>query len=379
MRIGIRWVPVALGAAMLLSSVPSRELRAAGGERGEMSAVGAMGARRSSHTATLLLDGRVLVAGGMERNGVFLSSAEVFDPLARRFTPVGEMSAARVSATATRLVDGRVLIAGGGGGRTYQPLASAELFEPAAGRFQPTARLLTPRSGAQAVRLADGRVLVVGGSSESDSTYLASAELYDPSTGRFSATGSMHTPRVAFAICALGDGRVLVAGGSVAGRYPNREITPTAELYDPRSGAFETAGSMAVPRHKLACATLPDGRVLVVGGSDNRDWRGKYASAELYDPATRSFSPAGDMHEARFKLTHAIVMLPDGRVLVAGGAGNPELFDARTRRFELVACPALDGRYFSTATRLLDGRVLLAGGYGERVEPSENAAWLFRL
>jgi alkylated DNA repair dioxygenase AlkB len=379
MRTSLRAVfGVAATGAVALFLLPARRpLLAWPHADGRLSAVAAMHARRSSHTATLLPDGRVLIAGGMLKNGVFLASAEVFDPAARRFAPIGDMPTPRISATATRLADGRVLIAGGSD-RPFHHLASAVLFDPATDRFQATGSLLAPRASAQAERLADGRVLIVGGTSDSDWSYVATAELYDPRTGTFSATGNMRLPRSAFAMCELADGRVLVAGGSIAGRYPHVEITKAAELYDPRSGRFETTGSMATPRHKHAAVLLRDGRALVLGGSDDRDWRGKYASAELYDPAKGTFLPVEDMREARFKLTRAVVRLDDGRVLIAGGAGHPELFDPVSLRFELVAGPELDGRYFSTATRLANGQVLLAGGYGEHVEPSENQAWLFQ-
>jgi hypothetical protein len=368
-----------LGAAVIavLFASAGRPSAEWSGAKTHLLPVADMNARRSGHTATLLPDGRVLLAGGMARNGVFQASAEIFDPGTNRFSPIGKMSEARVSHTATLLDDGRVLLAGGSE-RPYHHLASAEIFDPATNRFEPMGSLLAPRSGAQAVLLADGRVLIAGGSSGSEWNRVATAELYNPKTGAFTATGSMHLPRMAFAMCMLADGRVLVVGGSIAGRYPHVEITPTAELYDPRTGTFSMTGSMSIPRHKHAAVLLPDGRVLVVGGSDNRDWRGKYDSAELYDPKTGTFVPAGTMHEARFKLLRAVLLLPDGRALIAGGADHPELFDPASLKFVLIGGPEIDGHYFSTATLLKNGNVLLAGGYGENVEPSENQAWILQ-
>ena len=343
---------------------------------GEIVTTGTMETRRSGHTATPLRNGDVLIAGGMVRNGEFVAEAELYDPTTGRFSPTGRMASPRVGHTATLLPDGRVLIVGGSA-RPYQNVAQAEIYDPATRRFQATGSLITARSDAEAVLLRNGEVLIGGGSSGADWDRLASTELFDPATGKFRATGSMSLPRISFTICALRDGRVLVTGGSVAGRYPNAQLTAAAEIYDPATGRFTPAGSMRIARHKHAAVLLDSGRVLIAGGSDNRDWRGKMNSAEIYDPATGGFSDAGKMSEARFKLTNAIVRLPDGKVLVAGGGGHAEIFDPASLRFSVVAGPEMDGRYFSTATLLSGGRVLLAGGYGENVEPSSNGAWIY--
>ena len=344
--------------------------------KGDIVATGMMETRRSGHTATPLRNGKVLIAGGMVRNGEFVAEAELYDPTTGKFSPAGQMMSPRVGHTATLLPDGRVLIAGGSA-RAYQNVARAEIYDPATGRFNATGSLSTARSDAEAVLLNNGEVLIAGGSSGADWNRLASAELYDPATGKFQTTGSMTLPRVSFTMCALRNGHVLVTGGSVAGRYPNAQLTASAEIYDPTTREFTPAGGMRIPRHKHGAVLLDDGRVLVVGGSDNRDWRGKMDSTEIYDPAAGKFRDAGRMSEARFKLTNAIVRLPGGKVLIAGGAGHAEIFDPASLRFSVVAGPEMDGRYFSTATLLSGGRVLLAGGYGENVEPSSNGAWIY--
>jgi hypothetical protein len=119
---------------------------------------------------------------------------------------------------------------------------------------------------------------------------------------------------------------------------------------------------------------LSDGRVLIIGGSDSRDWRGNYASVEVFDPATSTFMPGPALKAARFKLAEAAVLLPDGRVLVGGGNAQLELFSAG--RF--TASGSLDAAYyFSTATLLPDGRVLIAGGYDRDIVATAQA-WLFR-
>jgi hypothetical protein len=334
--------------------------------------------RRFSQSATLLPNGKVLIAGGMERNGKYDASAELYDPRTGTFTATGNMSSAREGHAAVLLRNGKVLIAGGSPGTgTY--LATAELYDPATGTFHSIGNMAGPRAHAAAILLNDGKVLLIGGDSAHEDERLSSAELYDPATGRFTATGSMQVPRNMHTAVLLKNGRVLVIGGSSSGGYPNSHIEASAELYDPATGRFSMTGNMNVPRHKLAAALLPDGKVLVVGGSDNRDWRGQYASAELYDPATGRFSNDGEMSFRRFKLIQTAVRLPDGRVLIAGGAERPEIYDPVTKSFRPVTGTVGEGRYFSTATLLNDGRVLIAGGYGD--DPMAGAvpnAWLYQ-
>lgn len=345
---------------------------------GRVSATGKLGTRRFSQTATLLPNGKVLVTGGMEANGRWVNTAELYNPAAGTFAATGKMEVARACHTATLLQDGQVLIAGGSDGSGLD-LASAELYDPARSTFRATGNLTGPRCSAVAIRLNNGKVLLIGGDGAREDERVATAELYDPATGRFTATGSMHLPRATHVAVLLKDGRVLVAGGSSAGRYPAAHIEATAEIYDPATGKFSVTGSMAGPRYKAAAALLPDGRVLVVGGSDNRDWRGQYASAEIYNPASGKFAPASDMNFKRFKLNHSAVALPNGRILIAGGAEHPEIYDPATNRFQPVTGSVGEGRYFSSATLLPDGRVLIAGGYGE--DPMAGGvtdAWIYQ-
>ena len=363
--------------AITIAASPSTAAKPAP-QVGQVTPTASLLVRRFDQTATLLPNGKVLIAGGMEANGRYDASAELYDPQKGTFAATAGMSVARSCHTATLLPGGKVLLAGGARGADDH-VATAELYDPATGRFQPTGSMSGPRCGAVAILLKSGRVLIIGGEGAHEDERLTSAELYDPSTGRFTSTGSMHVARDTHAAVLLKDGRVLVVGGSSAGRYPNAHIEASAEIYDPATGRFTTTGSMSTARHKLAVALLPDGRVLVAGGSDNHDWRGQYASAEIYDPASGRFTNAGDMQFRRFKLTHAVVALRDGRVLIAGGAEHPEVYDAKTASFQTVQGTVGDGRYFSTATVLADGRVLIAGGYGQDAMAGAVAnAWLYR-
>ncbi len=370
-------------AALLLASLSTfasgqTSSKTSPAQPGQVTATGNLSVRRFSQSATLLPNGRVLIAGGMERNGKYDASAEIYDPRTGAFSAAGNMSSAREGHAAILLRTGKVLIAGGSPGAGAN-LATAEIYDPATGTFHPTGSMTSPRSHPATVLLNDGKVLLIGGDGAHEDERLSSAELYDPASGRFIATGSMQVPREMHTAVLLKDGRVLVVGGSSSGSYPSSHIEARAEIYDPATGRFSMTGNMNVPRHKLAAALLPDGKVLVVGGSDNRDWRGQYASAELYDPATGRFSNDGEMSFRRFKLIQTAVRLPDGRVLIAGGAERPEIYDPATKSFRPVNGTVGEGRYFSTATLLNDGRVLIAGGYGD--DPMAGAvpnAWLYQ-
>lgn len=325
---------------------------------------------RFSHTATLLQNGKVLIAGGMEQNGVWLDSAELYDPDKGRFNAIGKMSARRAGATATLLPNGKVLIAGGNEG-SGKSLASAEIYDPDTNSFSATGSMSFPRGHAIAVLLKTGKVLVAGGNESGDYEQLASAEIYDPVAGRFLPTGSMHGPRSAFTAVRLKDGRVLVAGGLSGGQYPYHKVEATAEVYGPSTGRFTLTGEMSVPRYKQGAALLPDGKVLIVGGSNEDGRQNKYSSTEIFDPQLNAFQPGPHMKFPRYKLLSGVTPLTDGRILIAGGAEQPEIYDPARAVFVPLADGLLDGFLFSTATLLPDGRVLLVDGYGHH--PTEGA------
>lgn len=344
----------------------------ASAEGPELVPVGGMTTGRSAHTATLLPTGRVLIAGGMSRSGNSVGSAELYDPSTHSFSPAGSMDRGRASHTATLLPDGSVLILGGYNG---DYVASAERYHPATGRFTPAGRMLEGRSGHTATLLSDGRVLVAGGVGDGW-TFLASAELYDPAAGTSTPTASMGAARESHTATLLRDGNVLIAGGH-RGRRAQMQVFASAELYDPERGAFAPTGSMNVVRHKHEATRLQDGRVLIAGGSDRRDWRGRYSSAEIYDPDTQRFMLTGSMSAVRHKIQASGVLLHDGSVLIGGGAEQAETYDPASGSFRLVTGRIGKELSFSTATLLADGDALIAGGYDA---DNENVvrAWLYR-
>jgi N-acetylneuraminic acid mutarotase len=243
----------------------------------------------------------------------------------------------------------------------------------AAGNQVAALAMTTPRANAAAIRLRDGRVLICGGTATGQvGGILASAELYDPAARTFTATGSMTVPRAGQTITMLRDGRVLVTGGVKNVGF--RSELASAEIYDPASGTFSATGSMSVPREGHTATLLRDGRVLVVGGSDN----GTHTldTAEVYDPSIGAFSRAGHLNQPR--VAHVAALLGTGKVLIAGGGrgGMPggyisydtaELYNPSTRTFSPMLARMHYDRVGAAAVRLNDGRVLIVGGKSGKV------------
>ena len=314
---------------------------------------------RVVHTATLLKDGRVLVAGGGQGpdwiDGYFnVTGAELFDPVSGSFTPAGTF--ARQYHTGTLLPSGKVLLAGGE--NTFNAgTTESELYDPIIGQFQPTGSLLVARESHTATLLQDGRVLITGGTRSQDGGFhwvtLADAEIYDPVTGTFSLTGSLNDARSRHTATLLPSGKVLITGGWNSQQPDNLS---SAELYDPASEVFTRTGSMNVQRSGSEATLLPDGHVLI---TDEQN-------PELYDPATGSFALTGNTQFRRG--AHTATLLRDGTVLLVGGfraSGRAELeseiYDPVHRTF--TAGPYLQvPRFWHTATSLPDGGVAIIGG-----------------
>jgi hypothetical protein len=325
---------------------------------------------RMDATATLLQNGKVLIAGGATFEGsesVVNDSAELYDPATGKFTRTGSMTTPRYYQTATLLSDGRVLIVGGSAGNcgptcaNYDnALSTAEIYNPATGKFSRTGSMSQFRETPSAVRLDDGRVLVYGGIHES-------ADIYDPTTGKFTRVGTLPA-HFGYSIY---NHAILLPGGKVL-MIAADDNGPAAMTFDPVSDNFTHSSLKFAPGAAEAAdndgpetaTLLKDGRVLMT----------EHGYLEIYDPATGVVTDSGTVSDpdstpgalGRLSAT----LLADGRVLIAGG------YDSSTGPFLPVHLaflydpasgvqqidPMLSARYHQTATLLSDGSVLIAGG-----------------
>ena len=279
-------------------------------------------------TATLLSDGRVLIAGGLgltaglDGHLLLLSTAEIFDPETGTFSSTGTMVQARQQHTATLLADSRVLIAGGYRGNICFT-ASAELFDPVTRTFSSTGSMRSERVGHTASLLASGEVLVAGGSngcapdSSDDPPWdPLFAEMYEPNTGGFQEAGNMSTTRIHHVAVHLPTGKVLVLGGipqvqNLQEQPPNPSY---AELYDPVAHVFSPITGLTISQTGYTGTLMPSGMILIVGGGDAS---GTTAEVRLLDPASGVLTLTGALDTARGG--HTATLLQDGRVLVTGG------------------------------------------------------------
>ena len=348
-------------------------------------ATSGMHTARSAATATLLKNGKVLIAGGAKRENLtenVYASAELYDPATGKFSATGSMNSARSYATAALLSDGRVLIAGGEGcsnrrscdvaSVSLQTLASAELYDPATGKFTPTGSMTGGRHYGASALLPNGRVLLAGGDK--------CAELYDPNSGKFARTGKPTVQSSYNTVTLLPNGKVLVTEQSAS-------LDTIAQLYDVASGAFATV-SLALPtgtkpvqyngvtisRPVPSAATLlNDGRVLLFEGG----------YLETYDPASGACADAGFISPAGGWVYPTATVMADGRVLFVGGYLEDPAGGARTATntavlYDPTGGPSRTGsasadRVWQTATLLPDGSVLIAGGEDVHGNPLATA------
>lgn len=320
---------------------------------------------RAAHTAVLLKNGTVLLTGGFRKRAdghsqLYSKTSEIFDPHTRSFTGSGDMHIERCDHSATLLPDGDVLVAGGTNGTN---LASAELYDCKTGTWKTLTSMKAARAAHAAVLLPNNEVLIVGGSA-SPETF---AELFNCKSKRFEKIIPAPVNIAGAAVVLLRNGKVLVAGGNM-GRQP----TDYAFIYDPASASFLPAGRLRAVRHKASVAILENGNALLIGGADSRDWQGKYSSTEIYDVKKNSFMKGPPLNFERFKLMNAVVTLKDGSIITSGGDRHIEILKPGALQFETIG-ELKESLYYSTSTLLSDGSILIAGGYGNDVQAKSKA------
>ena len=386
---------------------------------------GELNTARYRHTATLLAGGKVLVAGGAvgpycdcccarHPDSRPTDRAELYDPAAKKWSDTGSLNTARFRHSATLLENGQVLVAGGYADvYVFEglPLTSAELYDPATGSWHPTGSFNTIQGFNSATLLANGKVLAVSRNSAElydpatgtwsitdsptieaglpTSTVLLangkvlavsgnSAELYDPATEMWSSAGN---PKVSSfysqTITLLGDGKVLVTGLGFS--FPS---SLSAELYDPNTGTWRTTGSPRTARFWESYQTtlLPDGQVLLAGGYSSSY---RPAGEELYDPATGRWDFTRRLNLDRHFST--ATLLPNGRVLITGGVNEgtdqqafpyaeTELYDPATGSIPIprITGASVSGKkLFIVGENFDSGAVILLNGEEQKTRNDE--------
>lgn len=337
-----------------------------------------LSAPRATHAMVRAANGNILAIGGCVVDGCEAGTAsgtvDVFSADGRQRLTTGNLLAPRVAPDAVPLSDGRVLIVGGWIGRSVS--ATTEIFDPRTGKAIAGPNMIGPRNAATVVGLADGRVLIAGGYDGSQNR--ADAEIYDPVTSTMTVVGSLHQARSGATGTVLRNGMIIIVGGGNAVE-PGRHTLASAELFDPTTKTFKLTDSLAQRRYKHGAVALPSGDVLIVGGSDERDYDGKLRSVERYDVKRGVFVQAGSLAASRFKLAGSLIVLNKDRILVAAGDLQPEIFDMAKGTGTLLDV-SLGGQWnYLTALALTENSAFLAGGYREGQIQLTDRSWILTI
>ena len=334
---------------------------------GTWSAAPSVHTPRDGHTATLLPNGNVVIAGG-EDNNLALDASEVYSPTMGSWTVSGNLNVARSNASAVLLPNGSILIAGGCVSNCLgATTASAELYSSMNAKWSSTGAMSKARTYFSMVLLANGEVLVAGGctglNANGCSGVTNKAEIYNPSTDKWTATGSMIAARGNLSATLLPNGKVLVAGGINGIGNP----IGTAELYNPATGKWTATGNMITARDEHTAILLSTGNVLVAGGEDSNSVT--TSKTELYNPSTGKWTATGNLNTSR--LEHTMTMLMNGNVMITGGnnvtantttvLSSCELYSSTTGKWTSTGSMSTP-RVGHTTTLLTSGRVLAASG-----------------
>ncbi|HJV89480.1 MAG TPA: immunoglobulin domain-containing protein [Holophagaceae bacterium] len=343
---------------------------------------------RYQHAATLLSNGKVLIAGGQPSSNGVAQSAELYDPSTGTFTSTSApMNNGRFQFNMVALPNGTAMVVAGNC-PNLSNTSTSEIFDPAANAGAgtwTTVATMDARYLTSAVRLQDGRVMVVGGkaalqgldtstSPSTDVSISKTTQIYNPTTGTWSKGPAIATARCSHTTVVLPNGKVLVAGGTGAQTIGGQTNLASAEIFDPTAnngaGAWTSAGTMNIPRFGHSMIALPDGKVLVLGGTSNGT---STNTAEIWDPSTNTWSYTNDgtgqttLSEPKFNA--AAVLLSNGKVVVAGGnsvdqftwTAAVEIFDPATNKWTTLT-PLSKSRDRAFPFALPNGKFVLLGG-----------------
>ena len=312
---------------------------------------------RHWHTATKLLDGKVLVTGGFGKRFKLLKSVEIYNPVTGVWSKSTEMNFPRAEHSAALLKDGRVLVTGGRD-ENYAPTFSSEIFDPESGTWEIYEDMSRQRHKHISIVQPDGSVILIAGSGPSRS--LADVELMDPINDILEVLSPTLEEHSDHAAISLDDGRIFVSGGV---RLLDEVVTSVgAEIYDFKTNTWTKTSLQSRRTSAHTLTLLKDGKVIQVGGfsggsSDNR--------VELYDSITDEWLEVPVMNKAR--MLHTTSLLDDGRVIAVGGtsrAGNmieSEIYNPETQMW-IQSGNMVEARASHTATILSDGKILIVGG-----------------
>ncbi|MEK2687856.1 Kelch repeat-containing protein [Bdellovibrio sp. GT3] len=323
---------------------------------------------RALHATALLKNGKVLVAGGLSQTSstnTALDSTEIFDPATGLWSAGPALPTPRLFSQATVLNDGRVLVAGGLDG-TFARTATTAIYNPASNSWSAGPSIAVPRAGHSSHLLPNGKVIIIGGAAHpTTSAPTEKTEIFDPATDQWTYGPDMPTAVSEFPSVTLSDNTILILGGLTTAAVTS--IT-TVQAYDPSTNSFSTKAPMALGRYQAAAAVLPSGNVLLTGGWASTG--SMTATTEIYNVSANTWSAGPSLSGNR--RAHGAIGLPSGKILVTSGVSNltvpsiaakaSEIYDPATNSWSVDPIAIEAGHSLGTLLKLPDGRILIAGG-----------------
>ncbi|WP_413582326.1 Kelch repeat-containing protein [Bdellovibrio sp. HCB288] len=323
---------------------------------------------RALHVTALLPNGKVLVAGGLSQTSSTntpLDSTEIFDPATGLWSAGPALPSPRLFSQATVLTDGRVLVAGGLDG-AFAKTATTAIYNPASNSWSTGPSIAIPRVGHSSHLLPNGKVIIIGGAAHpTTSAPTEKTEIFDPATNQWTYGPDLPTAVSEFSSVTLSDNTILILGGLTTAAATS--IT-TVQAYNPSTNSFTTKAPMTLGRYQAAAAVLPSGNVLLTGGWASTG--SMTATTEIYNVTANTWSAGPSLSANR--RAHGAISLPSGKILVTSGVTNltfpsipaktSEIYDQATNSWSMDPIAIEAGHSLGTLLKLPDGKILIAGG-----------------